>query len=121
MALRPDASYLKPGREFTVIGWGDTDIGDGRVYPTQLQTVQVPFVAFDECQQAYGGELSRGKVICAGREGIDSCQGTPAGRCCCACVRAGPSSASSAGARAARWPAIRGFMPESPKTRRRFH
>ena len=79
LRLRPDASYLKPGREFTVIGWGDTDIGDGRVYPTQLQTVQVPFVAFDECQQAYGGELSRGKVICAGREGIDSCQGDSGG------------------------------------------
>mgnify|MGYP000081178957 CR=1 FL=1 len=79
LRLRPDASYLKPGREFTVIGWGDTDIGDGRVYPTQLQTVQVPFVAFNECQQAYGGELSRGKVICAGREGIDSCQGDSGG------------------------------------------
>ena len=77
LRLRPDASYLKPGREFTVIGWGDTDIGDGRVYPTQLQTAQVPFVSFTECQQAYGGELSRGKVICAGREGIDSCQGIP--------------------------------------------
>ena len=37
LRLRPDASYLKPGREFTVIGWGDTDIGDGRVYPTQLR------------------------------------------------------------------------------------
>lgn len=79
LRLRPDASYLKPGREFTVIGWGDTDIGDGRVYPTQLQTVQVPFVPFNECQQAYGGDLSRGKVICAGREGIDSCQGDSGG------------------------------------------
>nr|WP_272577315.1 serine protease [Stenotrophomonas maltophilia] len=79
LRLRPDASYLKPGREFTVIGWGDTDIGDGRVYPTQLQTVQVPFVPFNECQQAYGGELSSGKVICAGREGIDSCQGDSGG------------------------------------------
>ncbi|MFL0338743.1 S1 family peptidase [Stenotrophomonas maltophilia] len=79
LRLRPDASHLKPGREFTVIGWGDTDIGDGRIYPTQLQTAQVPFVAFAECQQAYAGELSRGKVICAGREGIDSCQGDSGG------------------------------------------
>lgn len=36
LRLRPDASYLKPGRQFTVIGWGDTDITDGRLYPTQL-------------------------------------------------------------------------------------
>ncbi len=79
LRLRPDASYLKPGRDFTVIGWGDTDIGDGRVYPTQLQTVQVPFVPFAECQQAYAGELQRGKVICAGREGMDSCQGDSGG------------------------------------------
>jgi trypsin len=32
LRLRPDASYLA-GPRFTVIGWGDTDIGDGRVYP----------------------------------------------------------------------------------------
>lgn len=79
LRLRADASYLKPGRAFTVIGWGDTDIGDGRVYPTQLQTVQTPFVPFAQCQQAYAGALSRGKVICAGREGIDSCQGDSGG------------------------------------------
>lgn len=79
LRLRPDANYLKPGREFTVIGWGDTDIGDGQVYPTQLQTVQVPFVPFAECQQAYAGQLTRGKVICAGREGLDSCQGDSGG------------------------------------------
>ncbi|WP_312738813.1 serine protease [Stenotrophomonas sp.] len=79
LRLRPDASYLKPGRDFTVIGWGDTDIGDDRVYPAQLQTVQVPFVPFAECQQAYAGELQRGKVICAGREGMDSCQGDSGG------------------------------------------
>lgn len=79
LRLRPDASYLKPGRDFTVIGWGDTDISEDRRYPTRLQTVQVPFVPFAECQQAYGDELSRGKVICAGREGMDSCQGDSGG------------------------------------------
>ncbi|HDS1580986.1 serine protease [Stenotrophomonas maltophilia] len=79
LRLRPDASYLTPGRAFTVIGWGDTEIGEGRVYPTRLQTVQVPWVAFSECQQAYGDALPRGKVICAGREGVDSCQGDSGG------------------------------------------
>ncbi|MGE6332626.1 S1 family peptidase [Stenotrophomonas sp. NPDC077659] len=79
LRLRADANYLKPGRAFTVIGWGDTDISADRRYPTQLQTVQVPFVPFAECQQAYAGKLSRGKVICAGREGMDSCQGDSGG------------------------------------------
>ncbi|WP_295571356.1 serine protease [uncultured Stenotrophomonas sp.] len=78
LRLRPDASYLKPGRDFTVIGWGTTESG-ADAFPTHLQTVQVPFVPFAECQQAYGGELSRGKVICAGREGMDSCQGDSGG------------------------------------------
>lgn len=78
LRLRPDASYLKPGRAFTVIGWGTTESGTDD-YPTQLQTVQVPFVPFTECQQAYAGDLARGKVICAGREGMDSCQGDSGG------------------------------------------
>ncbi|KAF1013310.1 MAG: Trypsin [Stenotrophomonas maltophilia] len=79
LRLTADASYLTPARDFTVIGWGDTDIGDGQVFPTRLQTVQSPFVPFAQCQQAYAGELRRGKVICAGREGIDSCQGDSGG------------------------------------------
>lgn len=79
LRLTADASYLTPRRDFTVIGWGDTDAGDGQVLPTRLQTVQTPFVPFAQCQQAYAGELRRGKVICAGREGIDSCQGDSGG------------------------------------------
>lgn len=79
LRLRPDASYLKPGRDFTVIGWGDTGIDDDVIYPTELQAVRTPFVPFTQCQQAYAGELARGKVICAGREGIDSCQGDSGG------------------------------------------
>lgn len=79
LRLRPDASYLKAGRDFTVIGWGDTDVSGDRFFPTQLQSVQVPFVPFTDCKRAYGGELSRGKVICAGREGVDSCQGDSGG------------------------------------------
>ena len=78
LRLRPDASYLKPGRDFTVIGWGTTEEGASEL-PTQLQTVQVPFVPFADCQHAYAGELARGKVICAGREGVDSCQGDSGG------------------------------------------
>lgn len=79
LRLTADASYLKAGREFTVIGWGDTDITEEQAFPTRLHAVQTPFVPFAECQQAYAGELARGKVICAGREGIDSCQGDSGG------------------------------------------
>ncbi|WMJ71148.1 serine protease [Stenotrophomonas sp. 24(2023)] len=79
LRLTADAGHLKPGRAFTVIGWGDTDIGQGQSFPARLQTVQTPFVPFAVCQQAYDGRLARGKVICAGREGIDSCQGDSGG------------------------------------------
>lgn len=75
--LGGDASYLRPGRQFTVIGWGVT--GDAfDPLPTTLQTVQVPFVPFNACRAAYPG-LQAGTVICAGAEGLDSCQGDSGG------------------------------------------
>jgi trypsin len=71
--------------------------------------------AFSECQQAYGGELSRGKVICAGREGIDSCQGDSGGPLLLR-LREGWTQFGivswGEGCALAGYP---GFMPESPK------
>jgi secreted trypsin-like serine protease len=46
--------------------------------PTVLQTVQVPFVPFNTCREAYPG-VQAGTVICAGAEGLDSCQGDSGG------------------------------------------
>ncbi|MBT2767238.1 serine protease [Stenotrophomonas sp. ISL-67] len=75
--LGRDSAYLRPGRHFTVIGWGVIAF-PGEALPTTLQTVQTPFVAFNACQQAYP-DLQAGAVICAGAEGIDSCNGDSGG------------------------------------------
>jgi len=73
-----DVGYLRTGRRFDVIGWGDTGLEGDAASPTVLQTVKTPFVPFRTCQQAYSG-LQAGAVICAGEEGIDSCQGDSGG------------------------------------------
>jgi secreted trypsin-like serine protease len=75
--LGGDTSYLRPGRGFTVIGWGVTGHPDAPL-PTALQTVKVPFVPFNACKAAYPG-VQAGTVICAGAEGLDSCQGDSGG------------------------------------------
>lgn len=75
--LEGDGTYLRPGRSFTVTGWGVTDM-DADALPTVLQTVQVPFVGFKQCAQAYP-DLQAGTAICAGTEGRDSCQGDSGG------------------------------------------
>lgn len=77
-----DAAWLKPGRRFTVIGWGDTGLEGDAGEPTRLQTVQTPFVPFQQCRQAYasvGVNVEAGRMLCAGEEGIDSCQGDSGG------------------------------------------
>lgn len=75
--LKGDGAYLRPGRAFTVTGWGVTHL-DADALPTVLQTVQVPFVSFKQCNAAYP-DLQAGTAICAGAEGIDSCQGDSGG------------------------------------------
>lgn len=73
-----DSDYLRTGRMFDVIGWGDTGLEGAAGSPTVLQTVKTPFVPFKTCQQAYPS-LQAGTSICAGTEGIDSCQGDSGG------------------------------------------
>lgn len=77
LLLKGDGPYLRPGRAFTVTGWGVTDFGADTA-PTTLQTVQVPFVPFKQCNAAYP-DLQTGTAICAGAEGVDSCQGDSGG------------------------------------------
>lgn len=77
LLLKGDGTYLRPGRELTVIGWGVTAMDADRL-PTTLQTVQVPFVPFKACSAAYP-DLQAGTAICAGAEGVDSCQGDSGG------------------------------------------
>lgn len=77
-----DASWMRAGRRFTVIGWGNTELEGEAGDPTRLQTVQTPFVPFTRCQAAYreiGLTVEAGRMLCAGEEGKDSCQGDSGG------------------------------------------
>lgn len=79
-----DANWLRPGRRFTVIGWGNTQLPGAAAWPTTLQTLATLFVPFTACRQAYTGvpgvtPPQPGKVICAGEEGKDSCGGDSGG------------------------------------------
>lgn len=73
-----DSGYLRTGRLFDVIGWGNTGLEGEAAAPAVLQTVKTPFVPFKTCREAYPG-LQPGTSICAGTEGIDSCQGDSGG------------------------------------------
>ncbi len=64
----------------TTMGWGDTQ-AQRRLYPTQLQEVNVPLVSHDECSSVFGyGEITN-NMICAGfiEGGKDSCFGDSGG------------------------------------------
>ncbi|MEG2802716.1 serine protease [Stenotrophomonas sp.] len=77
-----DAGWMRVGRRFTVIGWGDTELEGEAGDPTRLQTVQTPFVPVTQCQAAYreiGLTVEAGRMLCAGEEGKDSCQGDSGG------------------------------------------
>ena len=79
-----DANWLRPGRRFTVIGWGYTQLPGDAGSPTVLQTLQTLFVPFNTCRQAYTGipgvtPPQPGNAICAGEEGKDSCSGDSGG------------------------------------------
>lgn len=67
------------GAEATVTGWGTRTFGliDN---PPDLHEVEVPIVANEECNAAYGGGIVAG-MLCAGvpEGGRDSCQGDSGG------------------------------------------
>lgn len=67
------------GVEATVTGWGTLTYGllD---HPPDLHEVEVPIVANDECNAAYGGSITD-NMLCAGvpEGGRDSCQGDSGG------------------------------------------
>ncbi|WP_251019207.1 trypsin-like serine protease [Streptomyces sp. ISL-11] len=65
---------------FTVAGWGATREGGGQ--QRYLLKADVPFVDDTACGQAYGGSLTPGEEICAGKlkeGGVDTCQGDSGG------------------------------------------
>jgi trypsin len=76
---RSDKQYLKlkrgdpdDGEELTVIGFGDTDKGTGRVIPTMLQEVGLDYVTNQDCRDAYGEDKITDDMLCAFASGQDA-------------------------------------------------
>ncbi|KAI7815453.1 Serine protease [Rhyzopertha dominica] len=67
------------GQLSLVTGWGSLEEGGG--LPTQLQAVEVPVVAREECQEAYDVFWISERMLCAGfpEGGRDACQGDSGG------------------------------------------
>ena len=56
-----------------VTGWGVTQ-ENGQISETLLKA-RVPVVSDDTCKKAYGSYLYPESMICAGKDGVDACQG----------------------------------------------
>ena len=72
------------GRTATVIGWGSQDPAGLLLYPDDLQELDVPMIADDECDAFYPGlvgDFDAETMVCAGyTEGTkDSCYGDSGG------------------------------------------
>jgi secreted trypsin-like serine protease len=68
------------GGKFTVIGFGDTDVGPGMSLATTLQEVELDYVDNDTCDEGHGGNgYVTDDMLCAASEGKDSCVGDSGG------------------------------------------
>ena len=66
---------------FTILGWGQTSEASMH-QERRLRYATVPLVSDSDCAKAYrtvGVELVRDESICAGRRGVDTCQGESGG------------------------------------------
>nr|AAD31268.1 trypsinogen RdoT2 precursor [Rhyzopertha dominica] len=77
--LPASEQYIAAGTDSIVTGWGRLE--EGGATPTQLQSVVVPIVSQEACQEAYNVFLITDRMICAGVEegGKDACQGDSGG------------------------------------------
>ena len=74
--LPADMSNTYAGVTATVTGWGD--LSTGGPSPDVLQEVDVTVTTNAECNNAYGGEITK-NMVCAGDPGEDSCNGDSGG------------------------------------------
>lgn len=74
-----DRDDLRDGDSVHVIGWGNMN-ANGFEPAKVLQHVEVKYIPNDECNQAYGGEITNA-MLCAGEDngGEDACQGDSGG------------------------------------------
>lgn len=71
------AALISPGSRLMAAGWGLTD-PNSSTKSRFLMEVEVPVVAYSECQTAYGATLPKGS-ICAGEMDKDACSGDSGG------------------------------------------
>ncbi|HEY3187356.1 MAG TPA: serine protease, partial [Solirubrobacteraceae bacterium] len=78
-----DRDRWRPGAEATALGWGTRTTADvlGVTATDDLQQVQVPIVADDDCARSYPFDFEAATMLCAGRleGGADTCQGDSGG------------------------------------------
>ena len=78
-----DRDRWRPGAQATALGWGARTGADvlGVTATDDLQQVQVPIVADDDCARSYPFDFDAATMLCAGRleGGADTCQGDSGG------------------------------------------
>ncbi|MGH9186786.1 MAG: S1 family peptidase [Acidimicrobiales bacterium] len=81
LAVAADDRLEAIGTSLTVAGWGDTKPGDGVDFADRLREVAVPVVGDAACAAAYtdDGGIAATRELCAGSEGLDSCEGDSGG------------------------------------------
>ena len=66
------------GVRLTISGWGDTS---GEETSSDVLKVSTVFgVSQEECAKKYGGEIITDRMLCAAKQGTDTCQGDSGGR-----------------------------------------
>ena len=77
----PTDTQFAAGTTFTASGWGLLRDGKPPARPDVLQTVEVPHVSDQICEEAYQGCITP-HMICAGFQegGRDTCQGDSGGK-----------------------------------------
>lgn len=74
-----DVSWLKPGTQATVTGWGSLKTASNGGDPARLREVRVPFMSQEACKKAYPKTANGVTNFCAGAEKRDSCGGDSGG------------------------------------------
>lgn len=75
-----DTSWLRPGREATVAGWGRmTPQEDIQDFPDRMHQVRVPFKSTAQCTSVFGDQFNPALHVCAGALSRDACEGDSGG------------------------------------------
>lgn len=62
-----------------ILGWGRTDRGDEKTFPSILQRAEVPVRSACELQTSKYGKINPRRLCAGGNEGIDTCKGDSGG------------------------------------------